>query len=199
MKNKLLDEGWAKWNKKDFFNFVRMAEKYGRDGVGGRAYLECIQSCCKKSNQKLKNNLKLCFNRKCAGICFDFTPYMEVLPHKQPEEILDYAEAFWQNFNKIENGHKYIERIEKGELEIERRRLVDLSIKLKFDYHIKAFKEKHAELSEFGLDDILLEDTQDTKDLLSFSLVEDKVCALGLFRYGYGHWELIRNDLRNCK
>ena len=176
-----------------------MAEKYGRDGVGGRAYLECIQSCCKKSNQKLKNNLKLCFNRKCAGICFDFTPYMEVLPHKQPEEILDYAEAFWQNFNKIENGHKYIERIEKGELEIERRRLVDLSIKLKFDYHIKAFKEKHAELSEFGLDDILLEDTQDTKDLLSFSLVEDKVCALGLFRYGYGHWELIRNDLRNCK
>lgn len=37
---RLLDEGFL-WNKKDFFNFVRMAEKYGRDGVGGRGYLEC--------------------------------------------------------------------------------------------------------------------------------------------------------------
>lgn len=24
------------------------------------------------------------------------------------------------------------------------------------------------------------------------------MCALGLFKYGYGYWNLIRNDLRNC-
>ena len=41
LKIKLLDEGWASWNKKDFFNFIRMAEKYGRDGIGGKAYLDC--------------------------------------------------------------------------------------------------------------------------------------------------------------
>lgn len=41
LKTKLLDEGWSTWNKKDFFNFIRMAEKYGRDGIGGRGYLEC--------------------------------------------------------------------------------------------------------------------------------------------------------------
>jgi hypothetical protein len=42
LKQKLLNEGWAQWNKKDFFNFVRMAEKYGRDGIGGRGYLACV-------------------------------------------------------------------------------------------------------------------------------------------------------------
>lgn len=41
LKIKLLDEGWASWNKKDFFNFIRMAEKYGRNGIGGKAYLDC--------------------------------------------------------------------------------------------------------------------------------------------------------------
>lgn len=30
-----------------------------------------------------------------------------------------------------------------------------------------------------------------------FSLSEDKVLALGLYRYGYGFWDLIRNDIRN--
>lgn len=54
LKNKLLDEGWATWNKKDFFNFIRMAEKYGRDGIGGRGYLECVHPCCKKQGT-LKN------------------------------------------------------------------------------------------------------------------------------------------------
>ena len=30
-----------------------------------------------------------------------------------------------------------------------------------------------------------------------FSLAEDRLMALGLHRYGYGYWELIRNDLRS--
>jgi len=30
-----------------------------------------------------------------------------------------------------------------------------------------------------------------------FSLDEDRIMALGLYRYGYGFWELIRNDIRN--
>lgn len=129
-----------------------MAEKYGRDGIGGRQYLECSQPCCKKGNK-----LKLCFNKRCAGLCYDFTTFVEALPYKQPEEILEYAEAFWNNFTKIENGHKYIERIEKGELEIERRRLVDLSIKLKFDQFIKKFKDNNqGDLDKFSIDDIVL-------------------------------------------
>jgi len=30
-----------------------------------------------------------------------------------------------------------------------------------------------------------------------FSVAEDRLMALGLHRYGYGFWELIRNDIRN--
>ena len=90
-----LNEGWANWNKKDFFNFVRMAEKYGRDGVGGKAFLDCIQPCCKRQGVKTKNNQNLCLNRKCIGFCYDFTTYLEALPYKQVDEILEYAEAFW--------------------------------------------------------------------------------------------------------
>ena len=72
-----------------------MAEKYGRDGVGGRAYLEGDKFCCKKVN-KTKISYKLCFNVKCAGLCYDFTSYQEALPYKPVEEIYEYAEAFWQ-------------------------------------------------------------------------------------------------------
>jgi macrodomain Ter protein organizer (MatP/YcbG family) len=28
-------------------------------------------------------------------------------------------------------------------------------------------------------------------------MVEDTILALGLYRYGYGFWELMRNDIRN--
>jgi SLIDE len=30
-----------------------------------------------------------------------------------------------------------------------------------------------------------------------FSIAEDRLMALGMHRYGYGFWELIRNDIRN--
>jgi len=162
LKNKLLDEGWSTWNKKDFFNFVRMAEKYGRDGIGGRGYLDCSQTCCKKNGVvKCRSAARVCFNRKCAGICYDFTTYLEALAYKTVEEILDYAEAFWQQHSRIENGQKYIERIEKGESDIERRRLVDLVIKMKFDALIKIFNdEQQLTLEHFTLLDISLGDEE---------------------------------------
>jgi hypothetical protein len=28
---------------------------------------------------------------------------------------------------------------------------------------------------------------------------EDKLIALGMFKYTYGFWEIIRNDIRNCQ
>lgn len=28
-------------------------------------------------------------------------------------------------------------------------------------------------------------------------MVEDSIMMLGLYRYGYGFWDLIRNDIRN--
>jgi hypothetical protein len=44
-----------------------------------------------------------------------------------------YSRAFWTNFRLIEHCEKYIERIEKGEAEIERQNLVEKVIRLKFE------------------------------------------------------------------
>ena len=63
----------------------------------------------------------------------------EALPNKTLKDIEEYAAAFWENWrDKIENGHKYVERIEKGEAEIEKQKSIDDAIESKFAY---AFKE----------------------------------------------------------
>lgn len=61
-----------------------------------------------------------------------FESYREGLPLKTAESIMDYSEAFWKNFKMIENYQKYIERITKGEQEIERRNQVDHVIEEKY-------------------------------------------------------------------
>jgi len=96
-RQKLILQGWPGWNKKDFFNFVRMGEKYGRDAGG------------------------------------NFENFREALHLKLADEIENYSAAFWKNYASIENGHKYVERIVKGEAEIEKRNNMDMSIRLKFE------------------------------------------------------------------
>ena len=31
-----------------------------------------------------------------------------------------------------------------------------------------------------------------------FSLDEDRVYSLSLYKYTYGYWDLVRNEIRNC-
>ena len=50
-----------------------------------------------------------------------------------------YSDAFWKKYLKIENGQKYVERIEKGELEIEKMRLVQEAIETKLYNTLKDF------------------------------------------------------------
>ena len=47
--------------------------------------------------------------------------YRESLPSKTAEEITEYSKAFWKNYKQIENWSKYLDRIQKGESEIEKR------------------------------------------------------------------------------
>lgn len=42
--------------------------------------------------------------------------------NKTPEDVKKYSDSFWKKWQSIENGQKYVERIEKGELEIEKYR-----------------------------------------------------------------------------
>jgi len=51
---------------------------------------------------------------------------------KSIEEIRAYSKCFWENFKKIDNYKKYIERIEKGENEIAKRQEIDKTIEDKF-------------------------------------------------------------------
>lgn len=51
-----------------------------------------------------------------------------ILAGKSFEEIKTYAKAFWTNYQKIDNYKKYIERIEKGEAEINKRNSIDKAI-----------------------------------------------------------------------
>jgi hypothetical protein len=55
-------------------------------------------------------------------------------PYKTIDEVRKYSEAFWKKWQKIENGLKYIERIEKGEAEIEKQRLTREAIDHKMDW-----------------------------------------------------------------
>lgn len=43
---------------------------------------------------------------------------LESFPTKTMEEVKEYCTAFWKNWELIDNGHKYVERIEKGEQDI---------------------------------------------------------------------------------
>lgn len=61
------------------------------------------------------------------------------LPNKTIEEVKKYSDAFWKKYLKIENGQKYVERIEKGELEIEKMRLVQEAIETKLYNTLKDF------------------------------------------------------------
>lgn len=55
-------------------------------------------------------------------------------------------------------------------------------------------------LAHFSLNDINIkyEKKQEVTGPFDFSPLEDRVFARGLFKFTYGFWDLIRNDIRNC-
>jgi hypothetical protein len=42
-----------------------------------------------------------------------------------------------------------------------------------------------------------MKDSKSYTGVFEFTEEEDKYLALGLFKFGYGEWELIRNEFRN--
>jgi len=166
----LLAAGFSNWSKKDFFLFIRQCETYGR---------------------KDYDSIKLAF------------------PTKTAEDVREYSEAFWKRWQSIENGQKYVERIEKGEQEIEKYRLITEAIEAKYKQtfrdHLIAHPEDEASFRTLSIDSIslprILVDPKKAlaNPLFEFSDDEDRVYLHGLFRYGYGAWDLIRNEVRNSR
>ncbi|CDW88930.1 probable global transcription activator snf2l1 isoform 2 [Stylonychia lemnae] len=167
-KENLIKQGFPNWSKKDFFTFIRMCETFGRD---------------------------------------NYAKIAEAFPNKTIEEIKDYSKAFWQKWeDHIENGHKYVERIEKGEAEIEKYKQIESAIEEKFQYNFQEYVENNPEkqFNQFMLDDLTImrkdvigQRPQQSLSNFDFSEEEDKFIAMALFKYGYGSWDLIRNELRN--
>ena len=63
----------------------------------------------------------------------NFEMFSELLAvGKTLDEIKKYSEVFWQNYTKIDKYEKYLERIEKGGLEIAKRKSIDKAIDDKF-------------------------------------------------------------------
>ena len=65
----------------------------------------------------------------------------------------------------------------------------------------KEYRESHADLSEFRIDDFCLakneKKTYNHNPCFDYTDEEDQFLSYALFKYGYGSWELIRNEIRN--
>lgn len=77
------------------------------------------------------------------------------------------------------------------------------------EYSLRDFSLKSNDISKFSMEDIISfkmqNDPKNDKKVLpvanpmfEFSEYEDKFLACALYKFGYGAWELIRNDIRNC-
>lgn len=124
---------------------------------------------------------------------------------KSVEEIKEYSEVFWKNYKKIYKYEKYIDRIEKGEAEIYKRNSIDKAIEDKFQQLLKRFKDNNPEksITYFSLNDIQIEYETPLKpedfeeNPFEFYPDEDRIYALGMFKYTYGYWDLLKNEIRN--
>lgn len=167
--DQLLQEGFVGWNKRHFFQFINMCELYGRDNC-------------------------------------DLYTVLMTEGGKTSEEIQRYSDTFWQKYKQVDNFKKYIDRIEKGEAEIEKRNQIAEAIDGKWSQLITKFKAKdpEASISDFTFQDIEIkyekeQEVDFEQNPFEFYPDEDKFYAFGLFKYTYGYWELMRNDLRNAQ
>jgi len=121
-------------------------------------------------------------------------------PNKTLDDVKKYSETFWNKWQKIESGQKYIERIEKGEAEIERQRLTREAIDQKMEWQVKAYKEKEPkdqELLRFSVNSITFEQLPPEpakkssnqgylNPLFDFTEDEDRFLSSSLFTFGQG-------------
>ena len=138
-KERLLGEGFSNWSKKDFFQYLKWWERYGRN---------------------------------------DYDMILSEMINKTKEELVDYSKVFWSQCSEMKNGDvRYQERIEKAET------IIFKDLNKAIGWEAKRSKKSMAKLLE---DD-------------DFSEEEDKFILKSLYKYGYGSWELIKADIRNCQ
>lgn len=101
-KEELLQDGFINWSRRDFNQFIKMCEKYGRDDM---------QSV----------------SREIEG--------------KTPEEVIQYAQVFWERYSELADSEKIIAQIEKGEQRIKRRQDIKQAIEIKMARYTQPFHQ----------------------------------------------------------
>lgn len=79
---------------------------------------------------------------------------------------------------------------------------IDDAINEKFVMEVKRFKKENPEkdIKDLPIENLNIYKSDKkpaSQNPLDFSEEEDQFIAFALFKYGYGSWELIRNELRN--
>ena len=87
-------QGFNTWTKRDFNQFIKANEKYGRDD---------LESIAKE------------------------------VEGKTPEEVMEYAQVFWERCNELTDIERIMAQIERGEAKIQRR----FSIKKALDAKVR--------------------------------------------------------------
>lgn len=107
------------------------------------------------------------------------------MPNKTEKDIKEYSKMFWSHYKLIKNGEKYVERISKGESEIQKLQSIENKIHEAFiglpeDFSIENIQIKYEKEEDQSL----------------FTLYEDQYLAYCLFKYGYGNWHLIQHEIK---
>ena len=119
---------------------------------------------------------------------------------KTYEQIKEYSDAFWEHYTRIKNYQKYIERIERGEQELNKRNSIDKAILDKFEKLREDYLKNNPNktLADFTYRDIVIKYQRPQEPgMFDFSETEDKIYAMGMYKFTYGFFDLIRNSTRN--
>lgn len=101
----------------------------------------------------------------------------EEIETKTAEEVKEYAEVFWENIESLPNKRELIEKIAKGEKDIQRLKQINSVL----NYKKKCISDGEELYFE-----------RQNKDKLQFNLEEDLYLAGHLLEKGYGNWDELR-------
>lgn len=101
-KEDLLQQGFTNWTRRDFNQFIKANEKYGRDDLENIA-------------------------KEVEG--------------KTAEEVMEYAQVFWDRFHELTDGDRILAQIEKGEQRIQRRQDIKKALDAKMTRYRAPFHQ----------------------------------------------------------
>jgi SWI/SNF-related matrix-associated actin-dependent regulator of chromatin subfamily A member 5 len=101
-KENLLQEGFTTWTRRDFNQFIKANEKYGRD---------------------------------------DMDSIQKEVEGKTPDEVIEYANVFWERCHELTDCDRIMAQIEKGEQRIQRRQDIKRALDAKMSRYRAPFHQ----------------------------------------------------------